>query len=112
MITTLARPTACLLLAAILFVTVSPAQMRPVTAEPADFERFGAFAALGFAFAIGYPRHWLLVACLVVGAAFLFEVAQLLAAGRHAHLEDAAAKAVGGMSGIVAGVVINRLSNR
>jgi hypothetical protein len=112
MIRTLARPTAWLLLAAILFVTVSPAQMRPVTAEPADFERFGAFAALGFTFALGYPRHWLLVACLVVGAAFVFEAAQLLAPSRHAHLEDAAAKAVGGVGGIVAGAIMNRLSNR
>lgn len=112
MITSLARPTAWLLLAAILFVTVSPAEMRPVTAEPADFERFGAFAALGFAFSIGYPRHRLLVVCLVVGAAFLFEAAQLLAPGRHAHLEDAIAKAVGGMGGIIAGAIINRLSTR
>jgi len=110
MIRLLARPIAWLLLAAILFVTISPIQMRPVTSEPADVERFAAFAAVGVAFAIGYPRRWLLVACLVIAAAFAFEAAQFFAAGRHAHLEDAIAKALGGIVGVATGAGINRLS--
>jgi len=110
MIRSLARPIAWLLLAAVLFVTISPISMRPVTAEPAGFERFAAYALIGVAFAIGYPRRWLLVACLVTGSAFAFEAAQLLAPGRHAHLEDAIAKALGGLTGVMAGGIINRLS--
>ena len=112
MIRSLARPIAWLLLAAVLFVTISPIELRPVTAEPADLERFAAFALIGFVFAIGYPQHWRLLACIIVGSAFMFEIAQLLAPSRHARVEDAVMKAVGGIGGIVAGVALNRISDR
>ena len=106
----LIRLMAWLLLAAVLFVTVSPIQMRPVTDAPPDVERFAAFAVLGLAFAISYPRHWRLVACLVVAAALVFEAAQLLAPTRHARVADALVKALGGLVGIAAGAVIQRWS--
>jgi VanZ family protein len=106
----LIRLIAWLLLAAVLFVTVSPIQMRPVTAAPPDVERFAAFAAVGLAFVIGYPRHWRVVACLVVAAALAFEAAQLLAPSRHARVADALVKAFGGLFGIAVGAVIQRLS--
>ena len=107
MIRRFARVLAWLLLAAILFVTISPIRMRPETGEPADVERLIAFAVVGFAFILGYPRHWILVVCLVVGSAFAFEAAQLLSPSRHAHLHDAAIKAIGGVGGILAGAVVN-----
>ncbi|WP_378944370.1 VanZ family protein [Mesorhizobium sp. ANAO-SY3R2] len=112
MIRSFARPFAWLLLAAILFVTVSPIQWRPHTHEPADVERFAAFAVVGLAFVLGYPRHWLLVTCLVVGSAFAFEVAQLLSPSRHAHIEDAIIKAAGGLAGIVAGAAISHFTGQ
>ncbi|MGB3539571.1 MAG: VanZ family protein [Mesorhizobium sp.] len=107
MIRRFARVLAWLLLAAILFVTISPIRMRPETGEPADVERLIAFAVVGFAFILGYPRHWILVTCLVAGSAFAFEAAQLLSPSRHAHLHDAAIKAIGGVGGILAGAVVN-----
>jgi hypothetical protein len=110
MIKSLIRPVAWMLLAAVLFVTVSPIRMRPVTAAPPDVERFVAFAVVGLAFAVGYPRHWRLAACLVVAAALAFEAAQLLAPGRHARIADALVKALGGLAGIATGAVIQRLS--
>lgn len=109
MIKSLARPAAWLLLAGVLFVTVSPIQFRPVTGEPPNIERFAAFALVGIAFAIGYPRKWLLVACLVVASAFVFEAAQLLVPSRDARLDDAAVKAAGGLVGTMIGAAINRL---
>lgn len=112
MIRSIARPIAWLLLTTILFVTLSPIAMRPVTAEPANLERFAAFAAVGFVFVIGCPRHWAWVTCLVIGSALAFEAAQLLAPSRHAHFEDAAAKAIGGIVGILAGAAINGFAAR
>lgn len=107
-----ARPIAWLLLIAIFFVTVSPIEWRPTTSEPAGLERLFAFAVLGLAFAIGYPRHWILVACLVVGAAFASELSQLLSSTRHPRFQDAAVKALGGIGGALVGIVIDRLSRR
>lgn len=109
MIRRCARPIAWLLLAAILFMTISPIQMRPMTGELADIERLIAFALVGFAFALGYPRYWILVICLVVGSAFAFEAVQFLSPSRHAHFHDAALKAIGGVGGILAGAVLNWL---
>jgi hypothetical protein len=112
MIKSFARPVAWLLLAAVIFVTVSPIQFRPVTGEPPDLERFTAFAVVGLAFAIGYPRRWLLVACLIVASAFAIESAQLLVPGRHARLEDASVKAFGGLAGLIIGAALVRLKSR
>ena len=110
MINSLARQIAWLLLVAVLFVTVSPIQLRPVTGEPPNLERFAAFVLVGLAFAIGYPRKWLFVACLVVASAFLIEATQLLSPSRHARFEDAAVKALGGLVGLAIGTAINRLA--
>jgi len=107
-----ARPAAWLLLAAICFVTLAPIEMRPTTSEPADLERIFAFAVLGLIFALGYPRRWVLVVCLVAGAAFAFELAQIFASTRHARLEDATVKALGGGGGVLAGMVVNRIARR
>ena len=112
MLRMMARPIAWLLLLALLYVTIAPIELRPTTGEPPSFERFAAFALVGFAFACGYPRQWWLVMLVVVGAACTFELAQLLVPSRHAHFEDAAVKAIGGMAGTVIGLMVNRLLTR
>ncbi|MGN8022902.1 VanZ family protein [Phyllobacterium sp. 22229] len=101
--------TAWLLFAAILFITVDPISLRPESGLPVNVERFGAFAVLGFVFAAAYPRRWLLILVLVVGAAFGFELAQMLAPTRHARLMDAVVKAAGGTFGVAASALILRL---
>ncbi len=100
---------AWLLFAAILFITVDPISLRPESGLPVNVERFAAFAVLGFVFATAYPRRWLLILVLVVGAAFGFELAQMLAPTRHARLLDAAVKAAGGAFGVAASTIFLRL---
>ncbi|WP_244642368.1 VanZ family protein [Phyllobacterium sp. 628] len=105
----LAQIIAWLLFAAILFVTVDPINLRPDSGLPVNVERFLAFAVMGFVFAIAYPRHWILILTLVIGAAFAFELAQMLAPTRHARLLDAVVKAAGGFAGVISAAIIHIL---
>jgi hypothetical protein len=103
MLRTLCRAAGWLLLAAIITATVSPLRLRPESGFDPGLERAGAFFALGLLFAIGYRRHWLLMLCGVIGAAFAIESLQFLTPDRHAAIADAAVKAIGGSAGILAG---------
>ena len=102
---------AWLLLAAITFVTLSPIDLRPQTGHVVP-ERVLAFAALGVAFGLGYPRRLPFAAAVTLGAAVCLEMAQLLAPGRHARLMDAGEKVVGGMIGMALAVLWLTLSAR
>jgi hypothetical protein len=86
-------------LAFITYATLSPLGERPVVAGP-HFEHFAAFALMGFAFALGYPKRALLVLALAIGSAFTLEALQLLTPDRHGRVVDALAKAAGGVCGI------------
>ncbi len=89
---------AALALAAIAFVTLCPMPLRPRWFANPDAERFVAFASLGFAAKLAFPRkHLWTIAGLVLVAAGL-EAAQNLAPGRDAHLRDAVVKAIGAMT--------------
>lgn len=99
---------AWLVLASILIVTVGPISLRPISGEPADVERFGAFFLVGTLFALAYPRHWLSVLLLTVGCAGAFELLQRLAPGRHGEIADFLFKAVGAVCGTTAGYILSR----
>src|SRR5258705_7618646 len=86
-------------LAFIAFATLSPLKDRPVIAG-LQLEHFAAFALLGLAFALGYPRRTVLIIGIVIGSAFTLEALQLLTPDRHGRLLDALVKAAGGLSGI------------
>ncbi|NKC02716.1 VanZ family protein [Ochrobactrum haematophilum] len=103
------RIVAWLVLVFILIVTVGPINLRPVSGEPADVERFGAFFLVGTLFALAYPRHWLSVLLLTVGCAGAFELLQRLAPGRHGEIADFLFKAAGAVCGTTAGYLLNRL---
>lgn len=103
------RILAWLLLAAIAFVTLSPIGLRPVTGFSPNYERLFAFAAVGFAFALAYPRHIWLVLALVVGAAIALELLQLVTVGRHGRVIDVVAKLLGGGIGVTAGALVRPL---
>lgn len=103
------RFTAWVLLIAILIVTVGPIQLRPMSGEPANLERFVAFMAVGLAFALAYPHHWLRTLLLIVGCAALFELLQRLAPGRHGEIKDFVFKALGGIIGIAVGFALSKL---
>jgi len=102
MIQKICRIAGWLALALIAFVTLSPIYDRPSIANP-QLEHFAAFALLGLALMLGYPRRMLPIALLIVGSAFVLEAMQLLTPDRHGRVLDALVKVVGGLGGIATG---------
>jgi VanZ family protein len=84
----LARLVAWLLLIAITFVTLEPAQDRPQTSFSHDLEHALAFVAVGVAFGCGYASRRLVLAAAAVPVIGAIELLQLWAPGRHARVED------------------------
>jgi hypothetical protein len=93
------RWVAWLLVLAIATFTLAPTEFRPVTGAPVSLERFAAFAAIGAAFCLGYPRHRLYILVLLVGIVGFLEVAQNIVPGRHGRLPDGMVKASGALLG-------------
>jgi VanZ family protein len=89
-ISLVARVVGWLLLAVIVFLSLSPASYRPVTKFSHNLEHFLIYVVLGIAFGIGYARQWWLVALGLVGLTAAVEFAQLFVPGRHARLKDLA----------------------
>jgi VanZ family protein len=111
MIHKLAAVVAWALLAYIVFVTLSPIALRPQTGH-VFAERFLAYAALGSAFSLAYPKRSLWVVLAVALAAILPEAAQTLIPGRHARLLDGAEKLAGGMTAIAIANASQTLARR
>jgi VanZ family protein len=103
------KPLAWLLLAAIIFVTVSPIGLRPHTVTSVNIDRALAYMVVGLAFAVAYPKHWMTVALLLIAGAVFIEYLQYLSPTRHARLHDAAVKALGATVGIAIGSLFNRV---
>jgi len=95
------------LLAALVFVTICPIGLRPVSEAPVWLERFGAFALLGFLFTAGYPKHRWQVLVLTVCAAGGLELLQLLQPTRHGRVPDFLVKVAGGCFGAAAALVVS-----
>ena len=96
-------------LALIGFLTLGPVHFRPHIFHSSGLDRSAAYAALGFLFAIAYPRRLLAIAILVIGCAVALEALQLLTPDRDARLIDLIMKAAGGALGIIAAVTVHRL---
>ena len=95
-----------LLLAGVVFATLAPIALRPVSHAPVSLERFGAYAAVGFLFAFGYPRRrWQILGMLVVIAGAM-EALQTLELTRHGRFGDFAVKAAGCWFGVMVAVVL------
>jgi hypothetical protein len=96
---------AALALAVIAAATLCPIEQRPHLFANPDLERFAAFALLGFAAKLAFPRRhvWTILGLALVAAGL--EAAQHLALGRHAHLHDAMVKVLGGALGVQFGLV-------
>ncbi|MGP9813510.1 hypothetical protein ACTZWT_18535 [Rhodopseudomonas sp. NSM] len=105
---TVLRGAAWLSLAFIATATLSPLGLRPTTGWPPSIERFLAFALVGGLFAAAYPRYILFAAAIVLGAAMLFEILQVLAPSRHGRLFDAGVKLSGGTVGLIVGWLMVR----
>ncbi|WP_158914702.1 VanZ family protein [Caulobacter sp. S45] len=112
MVRKLALAIGWLIVAVIVFSTLSPIHLRPKTGHP-DFERFVAFFLAGACFAVAYPRHRRWVSAAIVVGACLLEAAQLLVPGRDAHVHDAVVKVVGGLVGMaIAALIDHRIAIR
>ncbi|WP_062227846.1 VanZ family protein [Aureimonas frigidaquae] len=108
----LIRLAAWLALGAVIFVTLSPISMRPVSSADVDIERLAAFVVLGGLFGAGYPRRWPLVLLLLIAGGAGLELSQNLVPGRHGRVEDFLFKAGGAVLGAGLGVVAIRLLSR
>lgn len=111
-LTTALRVLAWLLLAGLIFVTLSPIDLRPVSPLPTQVERAAALLAVGFVFALAYPRRFVFVAAFVLAATAMLELLQLISLSRHGRLLDVSVKLLGASVGLVAGWLLNRLRAR
>ena len=100
MIGRLCRWAAWLLLAVVVFVTLSPIGWRPVTPAPVNLERFAAYAVLGGVFCLAYPKHRLPALLLLFALAGVLEALQHLVPTRHGRIADAVVKASGAAAGV------------
>ena len=91
--------------AAIVFATLCPIQWRPHLTDDPNQERFLAFAILGFAAKLAFPRHNAWLVCAVVTLAIGLEAVQLIIPGRDGRVMDAAVKALGGAFGVQVGEI-------
>lgn len=101
------RLAAWLVLAFVIFATVSPIGLRPHDVLPVDLDRALAFTLMAVLFATAYPRHGLLVGFLIIAGAFAIEALQYLSPSRDPHLADAMVKAVGACVGVLTGMLLN-----
>ncbi|MEZ0171244.1 VanZ family protein [Microvirga sp. TS319] len=102
------RWVAWLLILAIAVFTLAPIEFRPVTGAPVNLERFAAFAVIGAALCLGYPKHRVPILVLLLGLVGLLEVAQNHVPGRHGRLPDGLVKASGALLGIAFAMLIER----
>jgi VanZ family protein len=102
------RWVAWLLIGAIAVFTLSPIELRPVTGAPVGLERLAAFATIGAAFCLGYPRHRLSILILLIGIVGFLEIAQNHVPGRHGRLPDGLVKASGVLVGAAFAMFIAR----
>lgn len=103
------RVLAWLLLAGLIFATLSPIDLRPISPLPTQLERAIALAIVGCAFTLAYPRRLPIVIALVLGSTILLELLQLLAPSRHGRVIDVLVKLVGSGFGIAIGALLQRL---
>ena len=93
-------------------LTLAPIGFRPESGFSPSIERFSAFAVLGLAFALAYPRHFWPAVFVALGSALLLEVLQLLEPSRHGRVFDAMVKVAGGTIGLMLGHLLLRIRLR
>jgi hypothetical protein len=92
----------------IIFVTLSPIELRPTFEHDPSYERIVAYAFLGLLFGLAYPRRLWATLSLMIGAAVILEGLQNLTPDRHGHLRDLVEKVSGGWLGVTVGNVFNK----
>lgn len=95
---------------AIFLFTDAPIWLRPVTHFSPNLERFAALCVVAAMFVIAYPKRVIPIAAFLICAVAAFELMQMLFAGRHATLHDAAVKNAGVLVGVWAGSFLDDVS--
>ena len=99
-----------LLIGSIVFLTVSPPALRPVTPVPHQLEHFITFFVAGLMFGLAFPRMLAVRATLaIILFATPLEAIQLLIPGRHARASDLLVNMIGALLGWTASLVVRRL---
>lgn len=101
-VTRLFRGLAWLTLAAVVLITIVPAELRPSSMLPLKVERALGFCILALVFTLAYVRYWKIVLIALVASAFGFETLQFLIPSRDPSIVDASVKAIGAVSGVLA----------
>jgi VanZ family protein len=109
MIQTIAQFAAAVLLAGIIFVTLSPLNLRPRTGF-VGAERAVAYLLLAMATVVAFPDQFWFAALAVLIVALGLEIAQQLTPDRHGELIDAMQKVAGALVGCAIGYLINRFA--
>jgi hypothetical protein len=102
------RWVAWLLVFAIAVFTLAPIEFRPVSGAPVSLERLAAFAAIGGAFCLGYPKYRVPILVLLLGLVGFLEIAQNHVLGRHGRLPDGLVKASGALLGVAFATLATR----
>ena len=99
--------------ALVVFATLSPIGARPHLMHLGpQIERFAAYLVAAAALAVAYPaRKGLILLCIIAGAAGL-ELAQHFEASRHARTLDALVKIMGGLTGLCAAALGERVRSK
>ena len=102
---TILRLSVFVILAILVFVTLSPIGLRPVVAS-ANVERMSAYALFGFLLILAYPKRWYLGLMTGMAVAGILEFGQELSSTRHARLSDFLVKAVAAAFGSVVAYLV------
>lgn len=97
-------------LLAIFLFTDAPIWLRPVTHFSPNVERFAALFVVAALFVIAYPKRVMQITALLICAVGVFELLQILFAGRHARFHDIAVKDAGVLAGIWIGSLVSDVS--
>ncbi len=99
----LARITAWSLAIVIVFLTMCPPGIRPVTELPHDTEHAVIFGVTGLAFSLGYPNRLATILWGAIASTMLLELAQALVPGRHSRFSDFVVDAIAASLGAAIG---------
>jgi hypothetical protein len=94
--------------AVIVFLSMAPPELRPVTPLPHIIEHAGIFALAGINFALGYPGRERLLSTGAILFCAGIELVQLAIPGRHARLSDFLVDAAAALVGVLLGSITAR----
>jgi len=83
-----------------IYYKMSPLLLHLGMKKFAAVEHVVAFAVFGALFYAAYPKHLVMVCCIVLGSAIALELLQMITPDRHGTLLDALEKMVGGACGV------------